>query len=330
MCRLLSSQFAVLLLAAVTSAAAPGDEKPSANGPRFVDLELGPGILKLIGKPSRIGDWTQPEIDAYYLVLDFAARTDFGAQQKKASQNVLSEIKRYRTETEEDHQKRLKAIEASADEDGALITARKQSAAAARRRQRLKLAGRYEDDPREFPIFARMTNSLLREGQASRFRGKLVTMRGHIRKLVSYDAHANAQGITRLYEAWLYTKDSATNPAVIICTSIPEGMPIGDRISESVTVTGYVFRLHQYEALSKKGRYAPMVLARQIDWKPREEPPGLPAWLPGALIALVVLIGLAVFFIGRGDKARHRHAVDLAIQDGQEQPVIAPPDDGEE
>lgn len=315
----------VLVLVAPRSTRAQ-DAARAGEGP-FTGVELGPGILKSIGAPRRIQDWSQPEIDAYYRVLGFAARTDYSVQKRRARQNLRAEIDRFRRETETEYQNRLKAIAGRAEDVGVLKTARRKAAAAARRRQRMKLADRYEADTREFPLFARMTNSLLRDGGESRFRGKLVTMHGHIRRLVPYDALKNDFGVTRLYEAWFYTKDSATNPAVIICTSIPDGIPTGDRIAEEASVTGYVFRLHQYEAKSNKGRYAPMILASRIEWRPREPPREPPAWLPGALVALLVLIAAAIVFYGRRDKRTHRKAIDRAVQDGEDAPVIAPPDD---
>lgn len=323
----LSRLIAVLLLAGVSTPAF-SDDKPNPETPAdFTGIEIGPGILKNIGKPKPIRDWTQPEIDAYYQVLDHAARTDYAAQKKQALANIRAEIARFRKETEAAYQARLKSNAAKADEAGALKTARRNAAAAALRRQRLKLADEYDDDPLESPVFARTTNSLMKDGSQSRFRGRLVTMRGHVRRLVSYDAYPNAFGIKRLHEAWLYTKDSATNPAVVICTKIPEGIPTGDRISEDVTVTGYVLRLHQYRAKSNQGHLAPMILASQIEWTPAKPPRKAPEWLSGGLLALLVLIALSVVYFGRRDKTRHRTSIDRAIQEGEDRPVISPPDE---
>lgn len=306
---LLPFAFSVFVPAAVRA----GEEaKPS---PDFVGIELGPGILNAIQKRTLIKDWSQREIDAYYEVLDFARRTDYAEQKAKARENVLAEIERLREKVEGDYEQQLQTIEERADELGALKTARAKAIAAQRRRQALDRCEEYRDNPLTFPLFVQMTNSMVRD-EHSRFAGKLVTLTGHVRKLLSYDALPNKFGVKRLHEAWLYTDDSQHNPTVVICTQVPDGMPRGERISETVTVTGYVFRLHYYRNRIDQLTRAPMILASRLEWQPRQPPAGIPDWLKGAVIAAVVLVLAAVIYVGRKDKAAHRRQVDAMLNEG--------------
>lgn len=105
-----------------------------------------------------------------------------------------------------------------------------------------------------------------------RWKGRLVTLTGRVRKLVHYPADEdNKYGIKTLYEAWLFTDDSQQNPVVVICTEVPEalknGLPEGTDVIDHVTVTGYVFKMYLYSAQDTK-RIAPLILAKKLEWSP--------------------------------------------------------------
>ena len=140
---------------------------------------------------------------------------------------------------------------------------RKQQACAAKHlAARRKELPQYRDRPiQEFPVFVDLFSN------PERYHGKLVTLRGHVRKLDSYPAGTNSVELTTLFEAWLFTEDSQSNPAVIVCTEVPEGMPRGEDMVEAATVTGYFFKLYGYDARDTK-RVAPLLLAQRIEWQP--------------------------------------------------------------
>ena len=49
------------------------------------------------------------------------------------------------------------------------------------------------------------------------YHGRLVTFRGHLRRLVSYPAGENPHGLQQLHEAWLYVDGAQQNPVVVVC-----------------------------------------------------------------------------------------------------------------
>jgi len=106
---------------------------------------------------------------------------------------------------------------------------------------------------------------------SSRYKGRLVTLTGRVRKLMHYPAEKNDYGIKTLYEAWLFTDDSQQNPTVVICTEVPEilqnRLPAGTDVIDHVTVTGYLFKMYAYNAQDTT-RVAPLILARQLEWSP--------------------------------------------------------------
>lgn len=316
----------------------PAEKDDAKKPPDFVGIELGPGITSAINDGARKDDWSQREIDAYYQVLDFARKTDYAKQKAKARENIRTEIERQRVQVIERCEQRLKAIDKKAEELGTLQAARQRTFARQRRDHELKQLDQYEKDPSEYPFYGRLMASMVHsfnKRQTSEYHGKLVTLRGNVRKLITYKAHDNVAGIERLYEAWLYPKgtsiyqkdDPRKNPVVVIFTKLPKGMPTGDKISEPVSVTGYVFRLYRYTSDEAEGktRVTPMILASTIEWQPPAPPARFPTWARVLILSGIVLILVAVFYFGRRDKAAHKKQVDELLTESDDTDQLPSP-----
>ena len=119
------------------------------------------------------------------------------------------------------------------------------------------------------------------------YHGQPVTLTGHVRRLISYRAGENPYGIETLYEAWLYTDDSQHHPAIIVATSVPDGVSMGseDFLLDNVSVTGYFFKMYGYEA-KDTNRFAPLILAQRIIWSP----PDVEAVSPVTRVILSVVV----------------------------------------
>ncbi|MFH1300807.1 MAG: hypothetical protein ABIK07_07070 [Planctomycetota bacterium] len=143
----------------------------------------------------------------------------------------------------------------------------------------------------------------------SRYKGRLVTLTGRVRKLIHYPAEKNEYGITTLYEAWLFTDDSQQNPTVVICTEVPKsleaGLPQGTDVIDHVTVTGYLFKMYVYNAQDVT-RVAPMILAQQLEWSPQTvDAKGSQLFsklLAGGLIVLIAGVAFAMWKASQKDK----------------------------
>lgn len=135
------------------------------------------------------------------------------------------------------------------------------------------------------------------------YRGKPVALSGHVRRLIPVPVDENEWGITSLYEAWLYTEDSQTNPAVVIFTDLPEGMPTGGELTEQAGVTGYFFKMYVYQAQDTT-RVAPLILADSIEWLPAPVSPRVqvPRWVYVVVAAAVLLLVLVLWLTGRRDR----------------------------
>ena len=138
-----------------------------------------------------------------------------------------------------------------------------------------------------FPTFV----DLYRAPEA--YHGRLVTFRGHVRRLVSYPAGKNDLGLEQLHEAWMYTDEAQQNPVVVVCTELPPKMPVGsDILIDFVSATGYFFKRYGYNDRNGEPRFAPLILARRLEWAP---PPQRAHWIsPTAAFGLTVGAGFIV------------------------------------
>lgn len=102
------------------------------------------------------------------------------------------------------------------------------------------------------------------------YRGKLITVRGDLRRLLPFPiAEENGQGIERLYEGWLLTPDSGTNPCRFLCTKLPPDAPQGESIDPiPVSVTGYFFKRYGYASTAGM-HVAPTLLAKTFQILPQ-------------------------------------------------------------
>jgi hypothetical protein len=103
------------------------------------------------------------------------------------------------------------------------------------------------------------------------WRGQPVTLRGYIRDLTPMEVGENRSGLEQLYQAHLFTEDSAQFPYVVVCTEIPPGLPRPEvrRPTDFITVTGYFYKLWSYRAETESGRWsAPLILAGRLEWNP--------------------------------------------------------------
>lgn len=117
------------------------------------------------------------------------------------------------------------------------------------------------------------------------YRGRPVSLRGTIRRLTKYDPGKNSQGISEVYEGWVYTADSNSNPAVIIFTTKPAELALGSDTTDEIGVTGYFFKQYGYEAQGGPGK-APLLLAGTVEWHPG---PGHFVFKPWPVSAYVIL-----------------------------------------
>ncbi|MBL8815654.1 MAG: hypothetical protein JNL58_06465 [Planctomyces sp.] len=120
---------------------------------------------------------------------------------------------------------------------------------------------RYLTDESAFPTYVDLYNHW------DKWRGSLVTLRGHVRRVITTPGdEAMFQGAP-LHELWLFTDDSQHHPAVIVTASLPKDFPVNAEVIDRVTVTGCFYKMYTYPASTDR-RAAPLLLAGHVDWSP--------------------------------------------------------------
>ncbi len=162
-----------------------------------------------------------------------------------ADRVLLDSAAKQGTITADEHRKRLERLE----------------------RQTAVRIGRFQDwrsHSEKFPLFVDVFE------HPEEWQGKLVTLRGYVRRVVTFPGDAGMYAGQPLHELWLFTDDSQHNPAVIVTPSLPPDFPQSAEVVDRVTVTGCFFKPYVYRSDDHR-RVAPLLLAGRISWNPTDD-----------------------------------------------------------
>lgn len=115
--------------------------------------------------------------------------------------------------------------------------------------------------PSRFPLFVDIFQN------PDYWQGRLLTLRGHVRRVMTHAGDPQLFQGQPLHELWLFTEDSQHIPTVVVCPTLPRDFPAGAEVIDSVQVTGCFFKTYVYRAQSET-RVAPLLLAGHIEWTP--------------------------------------------------------------
>jgi hypothetical protein len=101
--------------------------------------------------------------------------------------------------------------------------------------------------------------------EPAKYRGSLVYLEGRLRRLRRFDPPALAakEGVPALYEGWLFTAGSFSNPFCVVVSEIGPGISLGERSDDEVAFTGYFFKKYRYKA-GDGWRDAPLLIGRSL------------------------------------------------------------------
>jgi hypothetical protein len=155
---------------------------------------------------------------------------------------------------------------------------------------------------------------------AAQYRGRIIALRGTLRKFDLYDAGDPDDPADDLFEAWLFSEDSGNNPYRVLVTAAPPSLSPGDRLNVSVLTHAYFIKRYGY--VSQGGTHvAPLLIGKTLHVLP---PP--PAAVPapgrdigrvalGALLALGALFAAVSGWLLWGDRRlRSRRVDELAAE----------------
>lgn len=97
--------------------------------------------------------------------------------------------------------------------------------------------------------------------QPDKYRGRLISLRLHVRRVLKYEAPDNPQQLIDLYEAWGWTDESRSFPYVVVFPECPAELPIGTDVRAEVEFAGYFLKIMSYSAYETT-RGAPLLVGR--------------------------------------------------------------------
>lgn len=97
--------------------------------------------------------------------------------------------------------------------------------------------------------------------QPDKFRGKLIHLKMHVRRVLVHEDPENELGLKKVYEIWGWTDESKSFPYVVVVPEIPKALPVGTDIRSEVIFTGYFLKVMAYQAFEAK-RGSPLLVGR--------------------------------------------------------------------
>jgi len=159
--------------------------------------------------------------------------------------------------------------------------------------------------------------------QSDKNRGKLFTLRLHIRRVLSHEAPENSAGVKRVYELWGVTDESRGHPYVVITSDLPPSIPEGASVAAEAVFCGYFLKVLGYEASDAK-RGAPLLIGkiRALPSAPsllKDPKQGRQEFWQGLIAgAIVLLLLIGSGFLYRGKKSnRTRRLTENINQDAE-------------
>lgn len=158
--------------------------------------------------------------------------------------------------------------------------------------------------------------------QPEAYRGKLVDLRGTVRRAHRLPLVKNHTGLTHNYELWLFTEDSQANPIIVYALDLPEGFPTGMKIHEPIELTGFFFKRVAYGAKGG-GMTAPTVLAKTVEWKApspaqrtttANESRQRLQWLMGAAVFGIILLTFLMWRLSRPTRRPILHRAPMSAE----------------
>ncbi len=143
--------------------------------------------------------------------------------------------------------------------------------------------------------------------EPQKYRGKLLRLRMHVRRVLKHEDSKNPLGLADVYEAMGWTDESKSVPYTIIFTELPPGLPVGKSVEAEVVFVGYFLKVMAYQTFDDKSRGTPLLLGRARLVAPRNaQVSSASTGRELAVIAIggLLLTGAAVWVFSRGNRPK--------------------------
>lgn len=159
--------------------------------------------------------------------------------------------------------------------------------------------------------------------QPEKYRGELIQLRLHIKRVLSHEAPENPADVKTVYEAWGWTDESRSFPYLVVFSELPPEMPLGPDIHEEAVFVGYFHKIMSYQAYDA-ARGAPLLIG-QLKYQRNEAREALrhrddgSFWPAAAIGGTVVLMIIGSWvFKSRWSRSRRRAIGTTEVATGAE------------
>lgn len=169
-----------------------------------------------------------------------------------------------------------------------------------------------------------------------RYRGEIVHIYGRMKRFIKFPAPEvlNNDGITDIYEGWIFQESYGANPVCVLVTDPDPNLPTGDSVNVWVDFDGWFFKRYRYRT-SEPGRVmrdCPLLIGRTVTTAEPPEGAGpdltdrmTRSLVPTLLVTFVSLVGLGLaltWWFRRGD-----HMVRRRVAEVRPSELVLPPSD---
>ncbi|MGF1580795.1 MAG: hypothetical protein ACFCD0_15645 [Gemmataceae bacterium] len=134
----------------------------------------------------------------------------------------------------------------------------------------------------------------------SRYRGKVISMKGTLRRLRKLPAPHQLvhRGIPFVYEGWVFTNTYGANPVCVVLPRLPERVEVGEVIEHEVAFNGYFLKRYKY--FSGKGWKRTLhFVAPTFEVRPKPQDAGLSDLITKvfmflAVFGVITAVGLGI------------------------------------
>ncbi len=149
------------------------------------------------------------------------------------------------------------------------------------------------------------------------FRGKLLRLRLHIRRIMRHDeVKENSAEASRVFELWGFTDESKSYPYSVVVPEIPAWFKTGGEVEEECVFVGYFFKMLPYEAFDKT-RLAPLLIGRlrPVNAPPKKKAAAAAGNSPVEIAIVSAIFALVGFGVWRALPSRRAARTIAATED---------------
>lgn len=162
--------------------------------------------------------------------------------------------------------------------------------------------------------------------QTGKLRGKVIAVKGHLRRLREFDASPSlqAKGVKHVYEGWIALPTEGAHPICVVFPILPEKLKPAENMNRWVEFYGYLINRYKYRS-GRGDLETPFLIGPTVIPAPQPPPDQSEIVTPKVLygfVGFIVAIALTVIALNlwfrRGDRKIREHVANRQAERAME------------